>query len=145
MFACNVQFSTHRGRQCAAPDALPDAGPGGALKDASLGLDGGAESFFFVVLCSQNVKMCEFLLAMPSFQCIGGGSVPPPMPCRTLGRATRQKAHCLALAEAPIFFISLSLLYCVGKTLKFVNVCLQCLVFNALGAAMCRPRCLARR
>ena len=63
MFACNTQFSMHWGRQCATPDALPDAGPGGALKGASPGLGGGAESFFSVVLCWQNVKMCECLLA----------------------------------------------------------------------------------
>ena len=59
------------------PQWLPDAGPGGALKGASPGLGGGAESFFSVVLCWQNVKMCECLLATPSFQCIGGGSVRP--------------------------------------------------------------------
>ena len=40
---------------------------------------------------------------------------------------------------------SFSLSYCVGKTLKVVNVCLQCPVFNALGAAVCRPQCLAAR
>ena len=201
MFACNAQFSMHWGRQCAAPDALPDAGPGGAPKGTSPGLGGGAESFFSVILCWQNVKMCGCLLATPSFQCIGGGSVPPPMPCRTLGRAARRKARCLAFAEAPILFFSIvlcwqnfkicecllavpsfqcigggsvpplmpcrtlgraarrkarclalaeapnlfSLSYCVGKTLKSVNVCLQCPVFNASGAAVCRPRCLAGR
>ena len=40
--------------------------------------------YFSFVLCSQNVKVCACLLAMPSFQCVGGGSVPPPMACRTL-------------------------------------------------------------
>ena len=45
--------------------------------------------FFCVILCWQNVKFCECLLEMPSFQCNGGGSVPPPMPCQTLGRAAR--------------------------------------------------------
>ena len=83
MFACNAQFSMHRGRQCAAPNALPDAGPGGAPKGASPGLGGGADPFFCVVLCWQNAKS--------------------------------------------------------------VNVCLQRPVFNALGAAVCRPQCLARR
>ena len=185
----------HQERQCAGPDALPDAGLGGASKGASPGLGGGADPlfcvvlccqnvkicqcllatpsfqcigggsvlppmpcrtlgraarrkarrlalaealilFFSVVLCWQNVKMCECLLATPSFQCIGGGSVPPPMPCRTLGRAARQKAGRLALAEAPNPF---SLSYCVGKTLKSVNFCLQCPVFNASGAPVCRP------
>ena len=104
MFAWNAQFSMHRGRQCAAPDALPDAGPGSAPKGASPGLGGGAESFFSIVLCWQNFKMCECLLATPSFQCIGAGSVPPPISCWTLGRAARRKTHRLALVEAPILF-----------------------------------------
>ena len=60
--------------------------------------------------------------------------------CHTLGWAMRPKAHHLALVEAPILF---SVSYCVGKTLNSVNVCLECLVFNASGAAVCRPRCLA--
>ena len=98
--------------------------------------------FFCVVLCWQNVKICECLLGMPSFQCIEGGSVPPPMACRMLGRAARRKVRRLALAEAPILFF---LSYCVGETFKYVNVCLQCPVFNALGVAVCRPRCLAKR
>ena len=142
MFACNAQFSMHWGWQCAAPDALPDAGLGAAPKGASPGLGGGAESFFSIVLCWQNVKMCGCLLATPNFQCIGGGSVPPPMPCRTLGRVARRKARRLALAEAPNLF---SVSYCVGKTLKSVNFCLQCPVFNALGVAVCHPRCLVGR
>ena len=132
----------HRGWQCATPNALPDAGLGGAPKGTLPGLGGGADPFFCVVLCWQNVKICECLLATPSFQCIGGGSVPPPMPCRTLGRAAGRKARRLALAEAPILF---SVSYYVGKTFKFVNVCLQRPVFNALGAAVCRPQCLAGR
>ena len=78
MFACNAQFSMHWGRQCASPYALPDARPGGAPKGTSPGLGGGADSLFSIVLCCQNDKFCEFLLAMPSFQCIGGGSVPAP-------------------------------------------------------------------
>ena len=35
--------------------------------------------------------------------------------------------------------------YCVDETLKSVNFCLQRLVFNALGAAVCRPQSLAGR
>ena len=98
--------------------------------------------FFSVILCWQKFKICECLLAIPSFQCIGDGSVPPPMPCRTLGRAARRKARRLALPEAPNLF---SLSYCVGKTLKFVNVCLQRPAFNASGPAVCRPQWLAGR
>ena len=60
--------------------------------------------FFCVVLCCQNVKFCEFLLGIPNFQCIGGGSVPPPITCWTQGRAARRKARRLALAEVPILF-----------------------------------------
>ena len=132
----------HWGRQCAAPDVLPDAGPGGAPKGASPGLGRGTESFFSVVLCWQSFKICECLLAMPNFQCIGGGSVPPLMPCRTLGRAAHRKARRLALAEAPNLF---SLSYCVGKTLKCVNICLQRPIFNASGPVVCCLQSVAGR
>ena len=64
----------HRGQQCAAPNGLPDAGLGSAEKGASPGLGRGADSLFSVVLCWQNFKICECLVAMPSFQCIGGGA-----------------------------------------------------------------------
>ena len=157
--------------------------------------------FFSVVLCWHNVKMYECLLATASFQCIGGGSVPPPMACRTLGRAMRRKARRLALAVEPSLYLSfvlcwqnvkicecllampvfnasgaaacrpqwlagrwagrraerrvawpwrtrrafIFLSYCVRKTLKSVHVCLQCPVFNASGAAACRPQWLAGR
>ena len=64
-------------------------------------------------------------------------------PCyHTLGWAMRQKTRHLALAQAPSLF---SLSYCVGKTINSVNVCLQRLVFNASGATVCRPQCLAER
>ena len=76
--------------------------------------------FFSVVLCWHNVKICECLLAMPSFQCIGGGSVPPPMPCRTLGRAAHRKARRLALAEAPILFFSIVLCWQNVKICEFL-------------------------
>ena len=149
----------HWGRQCAAPNHLPDTGPGDAPNGASPGLGRGANVkflcrivlayvkicecflkcvvfnasgaevsrphriaarwsgrcaerciawpwrrghyiFLAVVSCWQNVTFCEGLLEMPSFQCIGGGSVPPPISCRTLGRAAHRKARRLALAEA---------------------------------------------
>ena len=82
--------------------------------------------FLGVVSCWQNVKICECLLEMPNFQCIGAGSVPLPITCRTLGRA--------ACAERPIawpwrrrqskFFVS----YRVGKMLISVSVFLKCVV-----------------
>ena len=54
-------------------------------KARCLALAEGPLHFFGAVSCWQNVTFCEGLLAMPSFQCIGGGSVPPPISCRTLG------------------------------------------------------------
>ena len=97
---------------------------------------------FGVALCWQNVKICEYFLKMRGFHCIGGGNVPPPPNWWTLGQAMHQKARRLALVEAPIL---LCVSYCVNKTLKSVNVCLECPVFNALGAVVCRPQWLARR
>ena len=94
----------HWGWQCVALNYLPDVGPSGVPKGALPGPGGGANAFFCVVPCWQNVKICEGLLQMPSFQCIGGGSVLPPISCRTLGRAARQKARRLALAEASMHF-----------------------------------------
>ena len=55
---------------------------------------------FCVVSCWENVKTCEGLLEMPSFQCIGDSSVLPPITCQTLGHVVGQKAYHLALAEA---------------------------------------------
>ena len=114
----------------------PHTGPGDAPKDASPSLGGGADPFFCFVLCWQNVKFCECLLGMPSFQCIGGGSVPPPMPCRTLGRAARRKARRLALAEAPI------LLFCVVLCWQSVKIC-ECLLgtpsFQCIGGGSVPP------
>ena len=74
MFACNAQFSIDWGRQCAAPDALPDAGPGGALKGASPSLGGGLNAIFCLVSGAscvgkrvarvKQVWQCSVLLAV---------------------------------------------------------------------------------
>ena len=48
----------HRGRQCAAPDALPDAGPGGAPKAASPGPGGGLNAIFCLVSGASSVGKC---------------------------------------------------------------------------------------
>ena len=69
-------------------------------KACRLALVEGPLHFFGVVSCCQIVTFWEGFLEMPSFQCIGGGSVPPPFSCRTLGRAARRKVRRLALAEA---------------------------------------------
>ena len=55
MFACNAQFSMHQGRQYAAPNQLPDAGPGGAPKGASPGLGGGFNAIFCLVSGASSV------------------------------------------------------------------------------------------
>ena len=81
MFACNAQFSMHRGRQCAAPNELAtDAGPGGAPKGASPGLAGGATAIFFLcrIPVAKRLKSVNVCLQMPNFQCIGAGSMPAP-------------------------------------------------------------------
>ena len=114
----------------------PHAGLGDAPKGASPGLGGGAKPFFSVVLCCQNDEFCEFLLAMPSFQCIGGGSVPPPMACRTLGRAARQKARHLALAEALILFFSVVLCW---QNFKICECLLARPSFQCIGGGSVPP------
>ena len=61
--------------------------------------------FFGVVSCCDSVKICECLLKMHAFQCIGRGSVPFPPSCWTVGQAMRQKAHRLALVQASMHFL----------------------------------------
>ena len=60
-------------------NALPDVGPGGVPKGAAPGLVRRRRFFFSVSYCvGKALKICECVLATPSFHCIGGGSVPPP-------------------------------------------------------------------
>ena len=127
------------------PPPMPclHAGPGGAPKGAWPGLGGGADSFFSVSYCvGKTLKVCECLLATPSFQCIGGGSVPPPTACRTLGRAMRRKARRLALAVEPSLYLSFVL--CL-QNVKFCACLLAMPSFQCIGAAACRPQWLAAR
>ena len=91
---------------------LPYAGLGSALKSTLFGLGRGVNAFFYIVSCWQSVKIHEDLLKLRGFHYMGGGSVPPPMSCQTLGKVTRQKPHCLALLEAWMHF---STLYHVGR------------------------------
>ena len=80
------------GRQCAAPNHLPDARPGGALKGALPGLDIGLNANFCVVSCCLSVKICECSLKMRGFHCIGGCSVTPPRVARRwAGRCTERR------------------------------------------------------
>ena len=70
---------------------------------------------------------------------MGGGSVPPPISCRTLGRAARRNVRCLALAEAPILFFSVVLCCqnvkmcgCLLATPSFQCIGRQCAAPNGL-------------
>ena len=64
----------HLGRQCAAPNQLPDAGPGGAPKGASPSLGGGLNAISYLVLGAscvakrvvgvKQVWQCSVLLAV---------------------------------------------------------------------------------
>ena len=87
--------------------------------------------FFSVVFCCQNFKICEYLLAMPSFQCIGGGSVPPPMPCRTLGRAPKGASPSLGGGLNAIFCL-VSGASSVGKRVAGVKEVWKCSVLLAV-------------
>ena len=92
--------------------------------------------FFCVVLCWQNFKSCECLLAMPSFQCVGGGSVPPPTACRTLGWVMRRKACRLALAKASILFFCVVLCW---QNVKFCECLLGMPSFQCIGGGSVPP------
>ena len=74
------------------------AGPGDVPKGASPSLGGGVNAFFYASyhVC-QSEKNRKGLLKLLRFQCIGGGNVPPPMSCQTLGQAMRRKVRCLGL------------------------------------------------
>ena len=90
------------------------------------------QSFFCAVSCWQNVKICEGLLEMPSFQSLAG---------RWDGRCAERRIAWPWRRRQSIFPMS----YHVGKTLKSLKVCLECPVFNALGTAVCCPQSFARR
>ena len=77
--------------QFTAPPELLDAGPGDAPKGALPNLGASVNAFFCGESHSQGVKIHEDLLKMHGFQCIEGGSVPPPLSWRTFGCAMRQK------------------------------------------------------
>ena len=93
-------FQCIRGRSVPPPPSCRTLGQGMRQKARRLALAEEPMQFFGVVSCWQNVKICEGLLEIPNFQCIGGGSVPPPISCRTLGWVARRKARRLALVKA---------------------------------------------
>ena len=136
MFVCNAQFSMHWGRQCAAPMPCRTLGWAARRKARCLALAEALILFFSVVLCWQNFKICECLLAMPSFQCIGGGSVPPLMPFRTLGWAPRRETRRLALAEAPNLFFSVVLCW---QNVKICEFLLAMPSFQCIGGGSVPP------
>ena len=122
MFACNGQFSMHRGRQCATTYGLLDAGPGGVPKGASPGLGGGANPLFLCrIVLAKRINYVNVCLECPVFNASGVAVCRPPMACRTLGRAARRKARRLALAEA------LNLSFSVVLCSQNVKMC-ECLL-----------------
>ena len=58
MLAWNAQFLMHGGWQCAAPNALLDAGPGGTAKAASPGPGRGLNAIFCLVSGASSVGKC---------------------------------------------------------------------------------------
>ena len=103
-----MQFSMHWGQQCNPPFELPHAELGDLPNGASPGIGRGVDAFFCVVSCWQGVKTHKGWLKLQGFQCIRASSVLPPMSCRTLGLAMRQKVHRLALVEACMHFCLVS-------------------------------------
>ena len=98
---------------------------------------------FSVSYCvGKTLKVMNVCLQCPVYNVLGAAV------CRPQRLAARWAGRC---AERRVAWpwrrrrFSFSVSYCVGKTLKVVNVCLQCPVFNALGAAVCRPQRLAAR
>ena len=96
----NAQFCLHWGRCSTPPRELPNVGPGDAPKGVLPGLGGGLNGCICAVSACNSVKKMRSIGLTRSFHCIGGGVVPPPMSCRTLGRAMCRKARRLAMAEA---------------------------------------------
>ena len=84
--------------------------------------------FFSVVLCWQNVKICECLLATPSFQCIGPAVCrPQSVAGRWAGRRAKGASPGLGGGLNAIFCLvsgasSMGKLRCRGKT----GVAMQC-------------------
>ena len=96
---------------------LPHTGLGDAPKGVSPSLGGGANAFFCVVSCWQNVKIFECFLEMRGFQCIGGGSAPPPpeLPDARPGDAPK--------GTSPGLGARINAFFCGVSRLQLVKIC----------------------
>ena len=100
-------------------------------------------SIFFVSYCvAKTLNSVNFCLECPVFNALGAAVCRPnALPDAGPGDTPKGASPGLGGGADPFFLLP----YCVDKTLKSVNFCLQRPTFNALGAAVCRPQSLARR
>ena len=128
----------HWGWKCPAPLSSCVLGWAMRRKARRLALAEGPLLFFGVVSCWQILTFCEGFLEMTSFQCIGGGSVPPPFSCQTLGRAVHRKGRCIERRVAwpwqrlECSFCLVLGASCVGKYVAGVKQGWQCSVVLAV-------------
>ena len=112
----------HQGQKCPAPIELLHIGLGNEPKGASPSLGGGVNAFFRSLSCWQSVKIHEDLVKLPGFQCIGGGSVPPPNELPDAGPGDALKGALPGLGGGVhAFFCLVSGLQCVGKRVAWIQ------------------------
>ena len=98
--------------------------------------------FLCRIVLAKTLKSVNVCLQRPVFNASGPAVCrPQSVAGRWAGRRAERRVAWPSRRRR--FFFSLS--YCVGKTLKSVNVCLQRPVFNASGLAVCRPQSVAGR
>ena len=87
-------------------------GPSDALKGASPSLGKGVHGCFYVLFSWKRMKNYVELIKECGLGCTGGGCVPTPMSCQTLGWAMHRKTQCPALMEVGV---DVFVLFLVGR------------------------------